>query len=473
MVHENKMISTIPTMSKKEQTGVSVHMKHSFSKLSVQEASFSILRSMSEKLSVQPLSADTNVFGRIAKKTIRLFLKEKKLNVYIPTISTNEWMGGTVYYNNLLAALEEHAPSIDILRSIVQLTPEQVLEQDKISIRKIDRKIIRKIVKKISSSHDRKQPTTLFYGYSIHDQKSPGEILLPLDAIFSINGLYVDGVPIVAWIPDFQHVRLPEMFSQEEIAFRNAYYREAAERSTLIVFSSKDALSDFSHFVPEHREKGRVMSFCTSIAEDIYSKDSSATVAKYQLPNKFFYLPNQFWKHKNHSVVIHALDILKEKGSRPVVVCTGNTGDYRHPEYYSGLLHKIKDLGLLDQFIFLGLIPREDVFQLIRHSICIINPSLFEGWSNSVEEVKSIGKTIVLSDIAVHREQNPKSAVYFDPYNASFLSDILMHQWNDAVSGPSKELEAYARSNLPIRLKAFADTFVAIMREAHNRYHPK
>ena len=472
MIHENKMISTFPTINKKDQAGISGHMQHSFSKLSIREISFGIFRSMSKKSAVQPFSADTNVFGRIARKTFRLFLKDNKLTVYIPTISTNEWMGGTVYYNNLLAALKEHAPSIDILRSIVQLTPEQIIEQDKLYIRKIVRKIIRKIVRKISS-HIGKQPTTSYFGYSIHDQKSPGEILLPLDAIFSINGLYVDGVPIVAWIPDFQHVRLPEMFSQEEIASRNAYYRETAERSTLIVFSSKEALSDFSCFAPEHREKGRVMSFCTSIAEDIYSKDSSDTVAKYRLPNKFFYLPNQFWKHKNHSVVIDAINIMKAKGSRPVVVCTGNTEDYRHPEYFSGLLSKIKNLGLLDQFIFLGLIPREDVFQLIRQSMCIINPSLFEGWSTSVEEVKSIGKTIVLSDIAVHREQNPKSAVYFDPNDASSLSEILMHQWNDAVSGPSKELEAYSRSNLPIRLKAFADTFVAIMREAHNKYRPK
>jgi hypothetical protein len=33
----------------------------------------------------------------------------------------------------------------------------------------------------------------------------------------------------------------------------------------------------------------------------------------------------------------------------------------------------------------------------------------------TVEETKSIGKTIVLSDIPIHREQAPASALYFDP----------------------------------------------------------
>lgn len=472
MLHEIKMTSIPPIISRKDQAGNSVHMKHIISKLIIRKSSFGIIQSMSAKSSVQTFSADTNGLRGIAKKTMRFFLKDKKLSVYIPTISSNEWMGGTVYYNNLLAALKEHAPSIDILRSIVQLTPEQIIEQDNFIIRKIVRKIIRKVVG-TTSSYKRKHHAASYFGYSIHDQKSPGEILLHLDVVFSINGLYVDGIPIVGWIPDFQHVRLPEMFSQEEIASRNAYYRLAAERSTLIAFSSNDALNDFSRFAPEHREKGRVMSFCTSIAEDIYSKNPMDTVAKYQLPDKFFYLPNQFWKHKNHSIVINALDILNKKGVRPIVVCTGNTVDYRHPDYYPDLMSKIHSLGLSGQFVFLGLIPREDVFQLIRQCVCIINPSLFEGWSTSVEEVKSIGKAIVLSDIAVHREQNPKAAVYFDPHDALHLSDALLQQWVNNSPGPSQELEAMSRNDLPGRLKVFADTSVSIIREARDIYRLK
>lgn len=46
----------------------------------------------------------------------------------------------------------------------------------------------------------------------------------------------------------------------------------------------------------------------------------------------------------------------------------------------------------------LGLVPRSDVIALMRYSISLINPSFFEGWSTTVEEAKSMGKQIILSE---------------------------------------------------------------------------
>jgi glycosyltransferase involved in cell wall biosynthesis len=41
----------------------------------------------------------------------------------------------------------------------------------------------------------------------------------------------------------------------------------------------------------------------------------------------------------------------------------------------------------------------------MRASTALINPSLFEGWSTTVEEAKSTGTPMILSDLGVHREQ--------------------------------------------------------------------
>ena len=63
----------------------------------------------------------------------------------------------------------------------------------------------------------------------------------------------------------------------------------------------------------------------------------------------------------------------------------------------------------------LGVVPYRDMLGLMRHAVAVINPSLFEGWSTSVEEAKSMGKAVVLSDIPVHREQAPGRGLFFDP----------------------------------------------------------
>ena len=98
---------------------------------------------------------------------------------------------------------------------------------------------------------------------------------------------------------------------------------------------------------------------------------------------------------------------------------------------YSAFLLCAKDLkkyiitkGCFASFRVLGVIPYKHVFSLIRFSQAVINPSLFEGWSTSVEESKAVGKTLILSDIPVHREQMP-DGIFFDPRNSCELADTI------------------------------------------------
>ena len=78
-------------------------------------------------------------------------------------------------------------------------------------------------------------------------------------------------------------------------------------------------------------------------------------------------------------------------------------------------MHYVATSQLNEQVHYLGTVPRDDVFDLIRQSICVLNPSLFEGWGYAVDEAASVGKRILASDIAAHREQAAPACEYFDP----------------------------------------------------------
>jgi glycosyltransferase involved in cell wall biosynthesis len=151
---------------------------------------------------------------------------------------------------------------------------------------------------------------------------------------------------------------------------------------------------------------------------------------KYDLPNKFFYLPNQYWIHKNHIIVIKALIELVLKFPDIKVVSTGSNHDYRSPDYFTNLMSIIKKNNLQNNYIYLGVIPYKDSMSLINNSLAIINPSKFEGWSSTVEQAKSFGKLIILSNISVHKEQNPNKAFFFNPDNHKQLSEIMSMVWN-------------------------------------------
>jgi glycosyltransferase involved in cell wall biosynthesis len=111
------------------------------------------------------------------------------------------------------------------------------------------------------------------------------------------------------------------------------------------------------------------------------------------------------------------------------VLATGNTKDSRQADYFDQLMALVRQNNVEDCFRVLGIVPLPDLVALMKNSLAVINPSLFEGWSTTVEEAKLFGKTVLLSDIAVHREQRPVNGIYFDPSDPAALAQQLKRVW--------------------------------------------
>lgn len=288
----------------------------------------------------------------------------------------------------------------------------------------------------------------------------------PVDALFAPAKFGPRfSIPLLSWISDFQHLHLPEIFSPEQIRTRNQVFSQFIDYADLIILSSQCALRDFARFSPHSICKARVLSFVAQIPEHTYDSDPAWVCEYYHLPQRFFYLPNQFWKHKNHELVIEALSLVRVQHPDVTVVCTGSTYEGRDPLHFARLLTMISTRNLRNHLIILGMVPYDHVPQLMRQSLAVLQPSLFEGWSTTVEEAKSVGKRIILSDIPVHREQDPPQAVFFDPHDPEMLADCLVRALREQDHGPDCELEALARERLPKRTRVFGQTFVEIVRE--------
>jgi glycosyltransferase involved in cell wall biosynthesis len=273
-------------------------------------------------------------------------------------------------------------------------------------------------------------------------------------------------VPLLGWIHDFQHKHHPELFSAGENRKRDERFERLAARCARIVLSSEDARRDYERFVPSFADKARVLRFVAQVPADVYDTDPRWICGEYDLPERFIYLPNQFWVHKGHRLVIEALAELKSSRRDVTVVCTGNPADHRDPLYFGELLARVSRFHLRDNFVVLGWVPQAHILHLMRQSVAVLQPSLFEGWSTTVEETKSVGKSIILSDISVHREQAPPSACYFDPTDAPALAEQLVAAYDSLSPGPDEALEEAARAALPERTREFAETFIGIAMDA-------
>ena len=264
------------------------------------------------------------------------------------------------------------------------------------------------------------------------------------------------------WIPDFQHKYLPDFFSLEEILQRDRAFSRMSELSNTVVVSSETAKSDFYKFFPNSKSKVEVLRFKTVLPKKYYSEDSVVIQHKYNLPDRFFIVSNQFWKHKNHIAVLEALKLLHKQSITPILVCTGHMYDYRHPQHSDEILEAVHTYGLARQIYILGMIPRADQIQLMRKAIAVIQPSLFEGWSTVVEDARCLGKTILLSDIPVHLEQHPPNSFVFDRHSVSEMADIIAKNWEVLLPGPILHLEAQAKQKSAIESQSFGERFIEI-----------
>lgn len=231
--------------------------------------------------------------------------------------------------------------------------------------------------------------------------------------------------PSVAWFPDFQHRRLPYLFSRAAWIRRELGMRTQIASGRVIMLSSEDARRDCGQFFPSVGERARVVRFATHLTSALLTVEPNEIFEKYQLPPCFFYLPNQFWRHKNHSVVIDALEILKARGIDVVVAASGSSQNLQDGSYFTNLMMRVEHLGIQSNFRYLGMIPMAHVYALLRNTAALINPSLFEGWSTTVEEAKSLGTPMILSNITVHREQGADGALYFGLDQPTELADLL------------------------------------------------
>lgn len=269
-----------------------------------------------------------------------------------------------------------------------------------------------------------------------------------VDALFPTNRRLL-GRPDVAWIPDFQHEHLPHMFAPNEVESRRLAFQRTARRVRRIVLSSESAAQDFRRLYPNYAERVRILRFATPLTESDLQPSREAAAILASLPRRFAYLPNQFWKHKDHESAFRALGELKRDGVVIPTVCTGSPHDPRHRGWFEHLQSVLSELGLQDQVHFRGLLPRSAQLHLLLNAAVILQPSLFEGWSTVVEDARALQRPMVLSDIDTHREQAPKLTRLFQSGKVEALARELRIAWQSPVAPKSpRVLRAEARSNM-------------------------
>ncbi len=375
----------------------------------------------------------------------------------ITLLANHTWTAGAVYTENLLQALNIlDEESLDKCK--IFLPEDYSLENTE--IQKFSDRILKFKGIRIRGKKDKiKRILGISKHLTLQEQiiKHQSEILFP--AFHSFN----NHLPcrLLSWIPDFQHKVLPDYFEDAEIASRDRRFVDIFKNTDRLILSSRKAKQDFDQYYPNQQIPVHVLPFTTALYPRWLTIDPVKIVQELKLPSRFFIFPSQFWKHKNHMLLFRAMKILKERGHNDIkLVCTGHKNDSRDPDYFPTVNRWLQENGLTDQVITTGVLNRQTQVQLIRNSLAVIQPSLFEGWSAIVEDARLFGKRILLSDLPVHKEQNPPFTTYFDRYDDEALADLIYETWQNPKT-PIDNDELIMNANK--RMKEFAKDFISIL----------
>ena len=376
-------------------------------------------------------------------------MSKKRLKLGILFYFSSSWLGGVIYMTNVIKMLN----FLD--------------DADKPELTLFYRPGLKEIVDKIEYPYlhfVEWQFPSVFKGYIKSWLSGKNMFINDILRNYNLDGLYplhdypvrtISKTKLVSWYADLQHKYYPEFFTNLKILERNARIKLILKNSDDLVLSSKAVSDDFARFFKTRTLMKIHIFHFASVIGDMTRLSVSELRVRYKLPLKYFIASNQFYKHKNHKILLNALAILKKKEVHAYLVLTGRFPKKDDSPYIKELNEIIDKNQLKNQIWFLGVMPREEQLLLMRHSQGVIQPTLFEGWSTVIEDAISLQVPVIASNLPVNIEQLGKDGVYFDPHNPSQLADIL-------INYPERNLEDVFYEDYATRVRNAAENFITI-----------
>jgi glycosyltransferase involved in cell wall biosynthesis len=247
--------------------------------------------------------------------------------------------------------------------------------------------------------------------------------------------------PWLAYAYDFQHKYFPENFTAHEIAARDRHFGRLLTEARAVVVNSRAAANDIAKFVPQATARVFALPFAPAPRPD-WLNDRPQTLSQYNVKPPYFIISNQFWAHKDHATAFEAFRRIARSNPSVSLICTGSTGGSTDDSYFPKLIERLDHAGVRNRVRILGLIPKRDQIELIKHSCALVQPTLFEGGpgGGAVYDSFSLRVPAIVSDIPVNRELPEDDCITFFPAgDSAALAKRLEEQLTARREQPDSE----------------------------------
>jgi glycosyltransferase involved in cell wall biosynthesis len=247
------------------------------------------------------------------------------------------------------------------------------------------------------------------------------------------------GVPWIGYVYDCQHRYYPNFFTPADCATRDQAFEQMLHRSRHALVNGRAVRDDAIKFYGPFPTKLHPLPF-GAWPQPEWLQSVLDVRERYGIDRPYFMVCNQFWIHKDHPTALRALARFIQRGGDALLVCTGQTVDERQADYFTQIQSLIDTLGISFRVLVLGHIDKLDQIRLMRRSIALVQPTLFEGGpgGGSVYDAIAIGTPAIVSDIPVNREIEAGDVAFFPAGDDKALADIMVKLASAAARRPTE-----------------------------------
>jgi glycosyltransferase involved in cell wall biosynthesis len=156
---------------------------------------------------------------------------------------------------------------------------------------------------------------------------------------------------------------------------------------------------------------------------------SESINSRYYLPKKYVFYPAQFWRHKNHSTLIRAVNLVRKEIPDIKLVLVG-----AKKNAYLDVMKLVNQLHLNNEVFFYNYIPDHDMAAFYRHARALIMPTFFGPTNIPPLEAFAADCPVAVSNIYGMPEQVGDAALLFDPRSVQDIAKVIKLLWeNDAL----------------------------------------
>jgi len=235
-------------------------------------------------------------------------------------------------------------------------------------------------------------------------------------------------------------LKFPDLYSAKTIKIAHAIKRSISENLNKLhmITSSQDLKNDAGELFNVPKEKittiyeGMDRRLCDAVTKE----DIENIKRKYNLGNHGLLYMGTIEPAKNIGRLMQAYKRLREKtGLYYKLIIAGKDGWMAQE-----LKGMANDMGIMEDVVFTGYIPPEDLSALFKASCASVFIPIYEGFGSPVVEAMACGLPVVASDIKVLREIASNVAIFADPYDIEGIADAMIKVLNNKdVGKDSKE----------------------------------